>query len=63
MLLEISSKIIDLINFEEFFKEYENQKIVENILWFWSNILAEDSDEKSRFFDKIMKESCYLELI
>jgi len=45
-----TSNLIDIKEFKKYIKDYENQKVVENIIWFWSNILAEDSYQKTTFF-------------
>jgi hypothetical protein len=36
-----SNKLIDIVNFNKFYASAQNQVIVENLLWFWANIIGD----------------------
>ena len=39
-ILISSSRIIDTVDFKGYYSVRENQAVVENLLWFWANLLA-----------------------
>lgn len=75
-IITASSNIVDIANFDTFFKVKKNRAVIDNLLWFYSNLLAEELENSAaaadgqselilseRIISKILNDTCFLEVI
>ena len=73
-IITASSNIIEIANFDTFFKVKKNREVIDNLLWFYCNLLAEELENSEtdgqsdlilseRISSKILNDTCFLEVI